>query len=222
MRIPFVFACAFAIPACGGSNSDEVPSTGDVHVTADGTANVQARACLDAGFLACNGKDVKLTLVHDGTSTPMPYDGFLFPAHAASAPLGNPSTPFTITDGTHAVTVSLPPAFTVAGGPAAPVSRGTKFNLTWEPGTSAMRWDFDILCDNGGGGGEGGSATDRFGSVTIDTAPIFKTFDEGKLMGTCMATVKVMRVLAGEMESGFPATEGTGVWQSSVAFPIAP
>lgn len=218
MRISFVFA--LLLVGCVFHEDDPI-SLGDVKVTASGSDRVAASACLDAGFLDCKNSVSNLELRHDNVTTPMPYTGFLFAEHQAGAPLGDPTSLFDITDGVAHANIFLPPPFTLAGGPTGHLDRGETFQLTWEPGTSAMRWDFDYSCDGGGGGAAtGGSARDRDGALTIDTTQIVDTIADGHLTGECTVTLQVARVLHGTIEGNLHTKLAAGVQRRSVMFTI--
>src|SRR5262249_19174671 len=154
-----------------GCSSPPIPGPGDVSITSDGTAMVQATACLDSDFFGCHRSDAILALMHDGKSTVMRYGAFGVGYHACDADLGDPTTPFVVTDGVANATVVLPPAFELSGGSDQPLTRDDRLHLTWDRDSTPMRWDFDYECDTLGGSIDGGRVDDD-GATDIDLGRI--------------------------------------------------
>lgn len=209
----------------GCVHRDDPVVSGDVQVTSDGSTQVRASACLDAGFLDCKGATTMLELHHDGTATPMPYDGFLFPDHHCVAPLGNPAKEFDVTNNFVHARMTLPPPFDLASTlDGETLAASATLHLAWQPGDSPMRWDADYDCATSGFGGAavGGSVDDGDGTLAIEGTRLVEIIGKDHVADGCTVTIEVLRVLEGDMDKQFPATLATGIQSRTLTFRLVP
>jgi hypothetical protein len=223
MRIALALAPMLVTGCFDGPDHEEVPGVGGVSVTVTDSfsGTVEARACLGAKFLVCEGETTVVELRHDGVVTPMTFSGF-FPAHQATAPMGDPTKPFVITDGVAPAEMFLPPAFDLAGDFAAERRLGDVIEMNWTPGDSPMRWDVNFTCGNGGGGVLGGALDDADGSLRVEVSEIAAEIQKvGNFTPTdCDVEIKVLRILEGTLHEHFRAGLATGVQERKFGFAI--
>ena len=224
---------AALVPGCVAAHDEPAGNFGFVQVVWDNAApTVYARACLDAELLVfCKGKDIALSVVHDGVTTDMPYWGLFNPDHSAFAPLGNATTAFDVTDGTDHAIVVLPPAFDLAVSSTPTHVRGDVLHATWTASTEHLDWHAAYTCEQTNGAtivGEGWIAdlVDPDGAADLAIEPIAKLIDDATVDNPttsrpCDVTIRVERTLAGSLTPDFHAGSATAYVRREIDFQLA-